>query len=335
MEADGVDDDDPVVRELDVYVCNEFAGSHTQLCLFQLPLRPPWRPYDYSKDLSRVKHIKMKPVAKRVEIEVPLPSKTHNYNNEIEDFKKIHSFKLRSTLVEAKTTWSVGTIMDGKLLLAPVDFALQLRPSLAHLNVGNMQPKKKEGEESEEEEEDEPKMRAVEVQVQKRETERQQQARLNSYAYIAQKEEEEPWSSLALHSDESPAAQSVWDRFMASTDKDIQGYLDRQTYLRCFMPSLSTIGPAAAGSGGAPGPGLDPGGASQEHGALAPSSAPPAAPQEHMPPEVTKALPAALMALFQRSSVCNMGNIRSYLARYCHPMTNVLPPMTNVLPPHD
>lgn len=64
------DDDDPVVRSLDVYVCNEFLGSGSQLYLFQHPLRPPWRPYDY----GNVEKVRMKPNARRVEVELPLVS---------------------------------------------------------------------------------------------------------------------------------------------------------------------------------------------------------------------------------------------------------------------
>jgi hypothetical protein len=45
--------------------------------------------------------------------------------------------------------------------------------------------------------------------VQKRETERQQQARLNSYAYISQKEEEEPWKELKVYGDGSTPADKV------------------------------------------------------------------------------------------------------------------------------
>ena len=65
---------------------------------------------------------------------------------------------------------------SGKFLLMPVDSCLQLRPTLSHLNVGNVGKKGKE--EVEEDSDDEPMMRAVEVSVQKSETERQQQVRV-------------------------------------------------------------------------------------------------------------------------------------------------------------
>ena len=55
----------------------------------------------------------------------------------------------------------------------PVDYSLQLRPTLSHLNIGNASKRGKE--DDDDDSDDEPTMRAVEVQVQKRETERQQQ----------------------------------------------------------------------------------------------------------------------------------------------------------------
>jgi DNA-directed RNA polymerase-3 subunit RPC5 len=108
------DDDDPVVRELDVYICNEFAGSSTQLCLFQHPLRPPWRPYEY----ERARAVRFKPQAKRVEVDLPLDTRSPNYCDVVEDVKKVKHLTLRSTLAEERGHLAVGTIKAGKLLIA-------------------------------------------------------------------------------------------------------------------------------------------------------------------------------------------------------------------------
>ena len=73
-------------------------------------------------------------------------------------------------------SWHANKTCSGKFLLMPVDYSLHLRPTLAHLNVGNVSKKCKE--EADEDSDDEPTMRRaveVSVQVQKRETERQQQ----------------------------------------------------------------------------------------------------------------------------------------------------------------
>jgi DNA-directed RNA polymerase-3 subunit RPC5 len=81
----------------------------------------------------------MKPAAKRLEVDVPLDTENPNYSKADDDvgsgYKQINKLTLRSQLVEAKSSMAMGTIQDGKLLLAPIDLCLQLRPNLAHLNV--------------------------------------------------------------------------------------------------------------------------------------------------------------------------------------------------------
>lgn len=194
--------DDPIVQELDVYICNEQVGSATQLCLLQHPLRPSWRPYQYDK----VKQVRMKPEAKRLEVDMPLDAESRNYNDVIEDYKKVKTITLRSSLVDHKASYAIATVRDGKLLLAPVDYSLMMRPALTYLDVAAQAGKKKgkDDDDDEDEEEDEPKMHAVEVKVQKRETERQAAARLNSYAHLAAKEDEEKFLNLTVRCSAMP-----------------------------------------------------------------------------------------------------------------------------------
>lgn len=290
------DDDDEVVRELDVHVCNDFAAYGTQLCLMQHPLRPPWRPYDYDS----VQAVRIKPRAKRIEVDLPLDTRSANYCDEVEDFKKIKHFTLRSTLTEDRTTLAVGTIKGGRLLIAPLDYALQLRPSLQHLNVAAAQQKKEDADGADlDEEDDEPKMHAVEVQVQKRETERQAQARKNSYAYISQQEEEEPFVSLQVHSEDSAAAHGVWAKLMVPKESEAGTKLDRSAYLRAIVPPPSSAAAGAAGSAAGGEPGADAG-----HGAAG---------KDVLSDAARAALPGAVQALFKEHSVCSMANVRTWL----------------------
>ncbi len=93
-----VDEDvDPVVLSLPVYVCNDFLGSTTQLTLLQQPLRPPWRPYEYDK----VKQMRIKPVSRKMELDMPLEPGSKNYNDCIEDFKKAGGAALRTCISDA------------------------------------------------------------------------------------------------------------------------------------------------------------------------------------------------------------------------------------------
>eukprot|EP00798_Chlamydomonas_sp_ICE-L_P001762 gene1762-33176_t len=306
MDSDGPStstldlDDDPIVRELDVYVCNEFMGSSTHLCLLQSPLRPPWRPYPY----ETVSGVRIKSHSKKLEMDVPLDVESRNYNDIIEDFKKVNQVTLRSSLVESKASLALGTIQEGKLLLSPIDYSVHLRPGLEHLNVGKDVKRGTGGKEESDDSGDEPEMRAVEVQVQKRETERQQQARLNSYAYISQKEEEEAWVPMKLHTSESVASETIWQRFMSPKEQHtineqhtIDVNMERSEYLDAFIPCAST------------GPGGGEGEASE-----APPVAPPPGelvPEVKLEEEVVAILNGSLRALFAKHSVCNLENVKT------------------------
>ncbi|KAG1666688.1 hypothetical protein FOA52_013600 [Chlamydomonas sp. UWO 241] len=295
------DGDDLVETELPVYVCNEFLGSATQLALLQCPLRAPWRPYEYKNKF------RMKPNARRVEVEIPLDTRSRNYNEIIEDFKKIDTVTLRSQIIEPHTSVAIGTVQDGKLLLVPVDFRLQMRPSLPHLNTGNV--KKKNDDEEEEEEEDEPVMHAVEVQVQKRETERQQQARLNSFAHLSAKEEEEPWVQMNLLGAETRAADQIWTRFMTPKEAALNVDMSRGAYLKAFVPSVGGqqndgAGASVSGAGTATGGGVAADASAEGHRVS----------YTKLGATAMKALIASLTGLFTKHSVCNLDNVRTWLA---------------------
>lgn len=319
------DIDDPCVAELDVVVCNDLAesGSPQQerqaVYLLQYPLRPPWRPYEGA---GKAPTARMKPNARRMEIDVPLATHTVNYSDAVEEHKRIKAVTLRSAPVENRTSFAVGRIQDGTLYLVPIDHCLQLRPTCSHLHV--VEPAKKAAasrggsgaaaagkEETEEEEEeagtddlgaggvDEPKVTAVEVKVTKRETERQQQARLNSYAYIAQKEEEEPWAELSLHDGESAQSQALWDSLLSNKGVAVEVDMDRAEYLRSIAPIGDSYGGDGAGADGRGGAGgASTSGAGGHLGMDAAAQA---------------ALASALKALFIRHSVCTMANVRQWL----------------------
>ncbi|KAG2449499.1 hypothetical protein HYH02_005643 [Chlamydomonas schloesseri] len=252
--------------------------------------------------------MRFKPKAKRIEVDLPLDTESRNYNDVIEDMKKVNQFTLRSTLTEDRTNLAVATVKGGKLLIAPLDFAVQLRPSMHHLNVAaGEKVKGGPGHESEDEEDDEPKLHAVEVQVQKRETERQAQARKNSYAYITQQEEEEAFVTLAIHGDNSVAAEQIWEKFMSAKEVDHGSRkMERPAYLRAIVPPPSVTASNPHGAGGA---GAD--GAVAAGAALMPTAIGTAGGQ--LSETARTALPGALRALFKEHTICSLANVRSWL----------------------
>jgi hypothetical protein len=77
-QVNGSAEQDTVVRTIDVYLCNQHQNEHNPaICLLGQPLRPPWRPYEY----SMVKDMRFKPNARRLEVDVPLDTDL-NYNKD-------------------------------------------------------------------------------------------------------------------------------------------------------------------------------------------------------------------------------------------------------------
>lgn len=134
------EEEDPVVREMSVFLCSDAAGS--SLALLSHPLRPPWRPYEYGK----VKSLRMKPAARRLEVDLPLDTASSNYSARegctteggsatASSSVGMDKVTLRSSPVESKTSLAVGYIHEGSLLLAPLDYSVQMRPHLSHLST--------------------------------------------------------------------------------------------------------------------------------------------------------------------------------------------------------
>eukprot|EP00877_Chromochloris_zofingiensis_P004012 jgi/Chrzof1/13611/Cz08g04040.t1 len=305
---------DKVVRELDVYVCQDISALKTQLCLLQQPLRPNWRPYD----MHKASKARFKPQAKRFELDIPLEKDSRNYTPDTEQYKQIDRLTLRSSQTDAaKASYAVGLIKDDQLLLLPLDYTLQLRPHTSFLNVDKTK-KGVDGEESEDEAAEreegaagpsEPQLTAVEVQVKRRETERQQAARLKSFGYLQQEEESEKWVDLSMHTAESSAGAAVWSKLTHAHNKDITPCMTRQQYLQSFMPSVvsemvngqeqSTAQSASEAAG--------PSGSGQHAAGVR---------NDTISAELQAAINTALKALFARHGVCTLGNVRQCLQSY-------------------
>lgn len=152
------DKEDKVVRELDIYVCNGLLGSSTNLYLFQYPLRAPWRPYGGEREMDT---IRIKPGVKKVEMEVPIETMPEN-NNHLADAKmQLQKHRLTSSRVELKTTYAVGSVRGDKVLLSQLDHALQMRPSLNHMDTPEAQ--KEKAKKSSAEEQPDQELKAVQV----------------------------------------------------------------------------------------------------------------------------------------------------------------------------
>ena len=91
-----------------------------------------------------------KPVAKRLELAAGLDFYGPNFNADSDTAKQLGSLTLKSQSVDMPTTFAIASIRGDKLVLSPLNEALQMRPQLNHLDTG----KKKDNDEDEEEEEE-------------------------------------------------------------------------------------------------------------------------------------------------------------------------------------
>ena len=49
-----------------------------------------------------------------LQVDIPIDTKSKNYNESIEDFKKVNKVTLRSQQLDLATSLAVGTIQDGE-----------------------------------------------------------------------------------------------------------------------------------------------------------------------------------------------------------------------------
>ena len=86
----------------------------------------------------------------------------------------------------------------------------------------------------------------VQVQVKRRETERQQESRLNSYAYLAEQERQEPWCALQAI---PPQAKLVDTMLYKAVEETVPMELSRQDYSCAILPGVAQPACTACASG--------------------------------------------------------------------------------------
>jgi DNA-directed RNA polymerase-3 subunit RPC5 len=348
--------------------------------LLQQPLRGTWRPYD----IASASAARLRPKARRLELELPLETRGPNYNPDHADprtaadaskarrggrgrgraggggddgdedeegggsgrvgaggGKPMERMLLRSHAVveDGGAAWAAGVVRGGRMLLVPVDYALQLRPHLPHLNVPSAEKPggsggggRGKGADSDAEGagEDEEGGGAVEIEVtvKRRETERQQQARLRSFSHQQQEEEAEEWRRLAVA---GANAQRFWKSIApAATGGAAVGTaaaapapleaLPRAAYLEAITPGAApppatTVLPPGVNLGTAAAAAR----AAQQLLAPAPAPATPAAPAGPLGPDAAAAVRRALRELFRMHPVVNLEDVREHLRGHGEP----------------
>ena len=88
--------------------------------------------------------VRFKPNAKRIELSTSLDTHGHNYNSRADESKHLNDLVLKSQLVELPTSFAIGCVRGNRLILSPLDEAVQMRPHLGHLDTTKKQVKEEE-----------------------------------------------------------------------------------------------------------------------------------------------------------------------------------------------
>ncbi|KAI9009647.1 Sin-like protein conserved region-domain-containing protein [Gaertneriomyces semiglobifer] len=265
-EDDEVDDDpdDPIITQYDVY----FTPTEQDIFLFQYPTRP--QPFDED---SRPAEARMKPKAKRFELDIHLDTRGEHYNKErgeelghgtdnapirgVFDYdddrpaKLLDKQTLTSSLLPLNATYMAGAFRNGDLHLIRIGAAVQLRPSLGYIDKINEKQAKRYEEDSMEENkrnnpdaEDDTKVLAITMKG----NEDKEAVRRAMQAELKMQAELEEWQTLPLFHPGSNQSWSVIEKIHSALSTKAEVLSTATTYLDAINPSLAAIKVGKEGS---------------------------------------------------------------------------------------
>lgn len=127
------EDEDFVVREIDVYFTPKPFDEDTMLYIMQFPLRPCWRPYELNEIC---KEVRVKPLSSEVEVDLDINTESDNYDPEVSASVRLTKQTLSSSKAADVSDYAVGVLRGNLVHLNHIDAVMQLRPSTSHLNTG-------------------------------------------------------------------------------------------------------------------------------------------------------------------------------------------------------
>lgn len=211
--TNGIEDDDEVVQELDVYISKALADN---LYLLQYPHQSSEVEYADEKCVGA----RVKPKQQKLELEYALDTHDQSYDRARgEQFaenancggdgftdkeKPLFSSNVMDRQVFTSTkssgaaeNYAVGILRPGELHLSPIHSILQMRPGYPHLDQSDAKAKAAEAAMEEDEEVEAPK--AVTVRFANQETDRAKKAREKSFRFMQQQKENERWVQADFH----------------------------------------------------------------------------------------------------------------------------------------
>ena len=192
-EAAGEEEEDVVVREVDVYLtdgASEPGGAG--LVLLQYPVR------NIARGEERFAGARLRPRNEMLELDVATVTSGRHYDPEAPERMQLDKRKLTSSLVKPETNYAVGTLSGGALYLAPLSTTYQMRPSFAYVDADDSDDDQANAKPAA------PKLQAVSIK--RAPSTREVAIQRTSYAFERQEQEAEPWQELTITNRDHPAA---------------------------------------------------------------------------------------------------------------------------------
>lgn len=252
-------DEDPVIDEVDVFLSQSLSDN---LYLMQYPLRPKGMGYNHLDHLSA----RVKPVQKRVEIELALDTRSKNYSSSKGEqiavnvdgnlpqnagdrvFSSSRMDKITLSCPPHTDSFSncqyaIGLVKDGEMHLTPLTAVVQMRPNFDYLDKADVRHRAETantslgdgGESSQDEAEEDP--TPISMKVSRGESEEFKARRMASYEYVNQKREEERWIKMTFFSADSGIGEAERQQLQAAEAPHLSQFkISPQEYLLALIP---------------------------------------------------------------------------------------------------
>ncbi|XP_063995031.1 DNA-directed RNA polymerase III subunit RPC5 [Diachasmimorpha longicaudata] len=246
-------DDDPVVKEIPVYLSKTLADK---LFIFQYPIKPAKEGYDNAEFLKTA----IKPENQEVRIEVGIEPGGPNYDHRkgeqivlnadgpLDRFAQDTKGRLfegsmmdkivlqSSRALPDCSNYAVGIFQDGELHVTPLKGIVQLRPQFNYLDMSEKNTKEDATKSAEEEPEEE--ARQVNVTFARQKSEWAQKRKEQSFQEHSKKSSEEKWIETSYRSVSSTQSDLTrLEMFCAlADDKSNNLRLSTKDYIRLLAP---------------------------------------------------------------------------------------------------
>jgi DNA-directed RNA polymerase-3 subunit RPC5 len=235
-----------IIQEIDVFL----NSNYKKLALFQYPLRPSYRTYNYHEC-----ELKMKVNQNKFEMNFNIHENSNYFDMDEFISQQIEYKKesLSSLNVLLKTNYTIGVFRNGELHITPIQKVIQFRPNFYHIDDSENKKKSLKKEEKILEEpmlaeimeennnenpnnnENNQNLQPLTVHFKKKESLKAIAARKKSEQ--KQMEEEEPWIQFNYFVNDSPDSIIEFEKLFCNLYESIhENFIQKEQYLNQLFP---------------------------------------------------------------------------------------------------